>query len=132
MRRVMWLLPIVLTACSTTGSGNGNIAIDTTSRGQALSGASCIVTTGSGRWTLITPATAPVGSPRGDLRVICNKSGYRTSEVVYQPSSPTNSNVGIGLGGGGSHIGVGLGFGIPISLGGGNYPSRITVEMNPV
>jgi hypothetical protein len=131
MRRLIYVLPFALAACATSGAGNGNIAIETTAGGQSLPGASCTVSTSSGSWNVVTPATAPVGSASGDLRVLCNKSGYRASEVVYRPSTPTNSNVGVGIGGGSGHVGVGLGFGIPIGLGGGRYPSTITVEMNP-
>ncbi|MGV3742133.1 MAG: hypothetical protein ACO1NO_07480 [Burkholderiaceae bacterium] len=125
------ILPLVLAACATTGSDNGNIAIETTAGGQPLPGANCVVTTNAGRWNVVTPASAPVGTASGDLRVLCNKAGYRASEVVYRPSTPSNSNVGVGIGGGSGNVGVGLGFGIPIGLGGGRYPSTITVVMNP-
>jgi hypothetical protein len=131
MRYLILLLPLTLAACATTGSGSGAIVIETISAGQALAGANCTVTTLAGSWNVTTPATAPVGGASGDLRVICNKSGYRTSEVVYRPSSPMNSNVGIGIGGGGGRVGMDLGLGIPVGLGGGGYPLRITVEMNP-
>jgi hypothetical protein len=130
MRYLILFVPFALAACATTGTGNGMIAIETASNGQSLSGAACSVSTAAGSWNVTTPATAPVGSPNGDLRVVCNKSGYRTSEVVYRPSSPVNSNIGIGVGTGG-RVGVGLGFGIPLGMGGGGYPSRITVDMNP-
>lgn len=130
MRYLILLFSLSLAACATTGSGNGAVSIETMSNGQPLPGAQCSVSTGAGNWNVSTPATAPVGSPHGDLRVICNKSGYRTSEVVYRPTSPMNSNVGIGVGSGG-RVGVGIGLGFPIGLGGGGYPSRIVVEMNP-
>jgi hypothetical protein len=130
MRSFIYALPLILAACATSGTGNGNVAIETTAGGQELLGANCVVTTSAGRWNIVTPASAPVGSASGDLRVLCNKPGYRASEVVYRPSTPTNSNVGIGIGGGSGNVGVSLGFGIPIGLGGGRYPSTITVEMN--
>jgi hypothetical protein len=133
MRYLILLLPVVLVACATPGSGSDTILVETSSNGQPLEGANCLVSTNAGSWNATTPATVPVGSASGDLRVVCNKDGYRMSEVIYRPSSPTNSNVGIGIGGGsgGGHVGVGLGLGIPIALGGGYYPSRITVDMNP-
>lgn len=135
MRYLILLLPVVLVACATPGSGSGTVLVETSSNGQPLEGASCLVSTSGDSWNVTTPATVPVGGASGDLRVVCNKGGYRTSEVIYRPSSPTNSNVGIGIGGGsGGHVGVGvgLGLGIPIALGGGNYyPSHITVDMNP-
>ncbi len=131
MRHLFLLFPLFLAACASSPSGNGNVLVETASRGQALQGAQCTARTGNGNWTVMTPGSVPVGSARGDLRIICNKPGYRTSEVVYQPSRPTNSNLGIGVGGGGGNLGVGVGLGIPVSLGSGNYPARVIVEMNP-
>jgi hypothetical protein len=125
------LFSVLVAGCASTGTPDGNIAIDTASRGQALPGANCVVSTGAGSWNIVTPAIVQIGSARGDLRVLCNRNGYRTSEVLFRPSSPTNSNIGVGIGGGGGHIGVGLGFGIPIAIGGGRYPSQVTVDMTP-
>jgi hypothetical protein len=130
MRYATLLLPLVLAACASTGAGNGGVAIETVSNGQPLSGANCAVSTAAGNWNIVTPAVAPVGSARGDLRIICNKRGYRTSEVVYRPSGALSPNLGVGVGGGSGNVGVGVGLGFPIALGGG-YPSRVTVEMNP-
>lgn len=133
MRQLFYTLPLILTACASTAPSNGNIAIQTVSAGQPLSDANCKVSTNAGQWNLVTPGTAPVGSPNGDLRILCNKAGYRASEVVYAPSyGSSGSRVGLGIGGWGGRVGGGVGLGIPI--GGGNrggYPSTITVEMNP-
>lgn len=125
-------LSLAIAGCATTGAGSGEIAVDATSKGQALAGASCVVRTGAGSWNVITPAVVNVGGASGDLQVVCDKPGYRTSELVYRPSTGSSgSNVGIGLGGGGSHVGVGVGLSMPISSGGGRYPSRVTIDMNP-
>ena len=130
MRYTVLLLPLALVACATGGAGNGGVSIETSSNGQPIPGAVCAVSTAAGQWNVTTPAVAPVGSPSGDLRIICNKSGYLTSEVVYRPSPAASPNVGLGVGGGsGGHVGVGIGLGFPIALGGGGYPSRVTVEM---
>jgi hypothetical protein len=131
MRYAILLSTLFIAACATGGGGNGGVAIDTVSNGQAVQGATCAVSTAAGNWNVTTPAVAPVGSARGDLRIICSKNGYRTSEVVYRPSSGFVPNVGVGVGGGSGHVGVGVGVGVPIALGGGGYPSRVTVEMNP-
>jgi hypothetical protein len=135
MRPLILLLPIALVACATTGSNGGVVAIDTAARGQSLPGAACVVTNGTNTWNVTTPASVAVGSPVGDLRVVCNKDGFRTSEMVYQPSpgSYGGSSVGIGAGGGGRHVGLGVGISMPIGGfgGGGGYPARITVDMNP-
>ncbi|MFC7514113.1 hypothetical protein ACFQUU_03750 [Herbaspirillum sp. GCM10030257] len=132
MRHLILLLPIALAACASTGSGgSGGIAVDTVAGGQSLPGANCMVSTNAGSWNVVTPATVSVGSPSGDLRVVCNKTGYRTSEIIYKPSNPLGSSVGLGAGGGGGNVGVGVGLSFPIRLGGGSYPSHVTVDMNP-
>lgn len=133
MRHLILLLPMAFAACATTGSG-GVVAIDTATHGQALAGASCTVSNNSGNWTVTTPASLAIGAPSGDLRVVCNKEGYRTSEVIYRPGygyGGGGSSVGLGVGGFGSHVGVGLGMSVPVGGGGGRgYPDRITVDMN--
>jgi hypothetical protein len=70
--------------------------------------------------------------------VVCNKEGYRTSEVVFRRSSNPGllsaSGVGVGVGGGfGGHtsMGVSLGFGFPLSSGRTTYPSQVVVDMTP-
>jgi hypothetical protein len=135
MRHLILLLPIALAACASTGSGGSDgIAVETVSRGQAVPGARCMVNTNSGRWTVTTPASVNVGSVNGDLRVVCDKEGYRTSEVVYKPSSsaPYGSSVGLGVGGGSGNVGVGVGLSVPLGMGGGRgYPGRVTVDLNP-
>ena len=125
-------LSLAVAACATTGAGRGDIAFDATSKGQLLAGANCVVRTAAGSWNVVTPAVVNVGNASGDLHVVCDKPGYRTSELVYTPSyGSSGSSVGIGLGGGGSHVGVGVGLSMPISGGSGRYPSRVTIDMNP-
>ena len=131
MRHLILLLPVALAACATTGSNGGNIAIETAVHGQALIGANCVASTDGGRWNVMTPATVAVGRANGDLHVVCNKDGYRTSEMIFRPSGSYGSSLGLGAGGGGGHVGVGVGLSVPINIGGGGYPSRITVDMNP-
>ncbi|MDB5795243.1 MAG: hypothetical protein JWR25_1622 [Noviherbaspirillum sp.] len=131
MRHLFLFMPIVLAACATTGTGGGMISVDTASAGQPVPGASCTVTTNSESWNLNTPATINVGRINGDLRVVCNKEGYRTSEAIFRPSGPVGSSVGLGVGGGGGNVGMGVGLSVPVLLGGGGYPSRVTVDLNP-
>lgn len=137
--RIVMLVPagvlgILLASCASPGVGrsDGNVVVEAAADGQMLTGAQCTVTNGAGSWKVVTPGSAPVGSPVGDLRVICNKPGFRTSEVVYRPSAGVTPNVGVGVGGGSGHVGVGVGLGLPVfgSIGEG-YPSRIVVNMNP-
>jgi hypothetical protein len=125
------LLPILLAACATTGAGGGMISIETASAGQPVPGANCRVNTNNQSWNVYTPANINVGPVNGDLRVVCNKDGYRTSEAIFRPSGPVGSNVGLGVGGGGGNVGVGVGLNVPVLLGGRGYPSRITVNLNP-
>lgn len=131
MRHLILLLPIVIASCATTRSTGGAITVETRAQGQELTGANCIVTINGGNWNIVTPATVAIGNANGDLRVVCNKDGYRTSEVIYRPSSPHGSSVGLGAAGGSGNVGVGVGLSFPVRLGGGSYPARVTVDMNP-
>jgi len=131
MRRLILLLPLTLAACATTGLNGGAIAIETATRGQPLPGANCVASNNAGSWNVLTPAKIAVGSANGDLHVVCDKNGYRTSEMIFRPAGPFGSSLGLGAGGGGGHVGVGVGLSVPITLGGGGYPSRVVVDMNP-
>ena len=79
-----------------------------------------------GSFAVVTPATVPVRNTPGDLRVVCDRQGYRTSEVIYRGlgyggySGYGGPSVGLGLGGGGGNVGFGLGFGFPIGGAAGN------------
>ena len=128
-----------LSACVTTPPFDGRVEILSTVRDQPLEGANCVVTTDAGSWTVQTPGYAAVGVMNGDLRVVCNKSGYRTSEVIHRHSGagrrPSATRVGVGIGGGSggySGVGVSLGFGFPLAGVRSDYPSRVIVDMTPL
>ncbi|SDY68215.1 hypothetical protein SAMN04515617_11935 [Collimonas sp. OK242] len=129
------LLGLALSGCATTASDNGRVLIVATSDSQQLEGARCVVKTDSSRWNVVTPGDVLIVEADGDLHVVCDKPGYRTSEVVYRAPPGLNSpSVGIGATGGSGGIGaVGLGLGanLPLSFGGKEkaYPSRVLVEM---
>lgn len=136
---VMFPVLLALSGCVTTPPFDGRVEILTTSREQALTGADCVVTTDAGSWTVQTPSYATVGDPNGDLRVVCNKSGYRTSEVIHRHSGagrrPGATRVGVGIGGGSggySGVGVSLGFGFPLAGVRSDYPFRVIVDMTPL
>lgn len=131
MRTLILLLPLALAACATTGSSDGSILIETASKGQPVAGANCEVRTSTDSWQLVTPGSVTVGNADGDLHVVCNKDGYRTSETIIKRPGRYGSSFGVSVGGGSGNVGVGMGLGIPINLGGGAYPSRITVDLTP-
>jgi hypothetical protein len=141
MHRLPVLLSVLLlAACASDGASQanrGNIEVHAVSGGQPVADVHCVVSTAAGRWEVTPPALVPVGAPAGDLRVVCNKRGYRSSEVLYRPSPygvAGNPNVGVGIGGGSGNVGVGFGFNIPIGGAGptvGGYPPRVVVEINP-
>ena len=141
MITVAALLPAILSVsgCAVTPPFDGRVEILSTARDQALTGADCVVTTDSGSWTVQTPGHAAVGAANGDLRVVCNKAGYRTSEVIHRnPATrrgPGATRVGVGIGGGSGGyrgVGVSLGFGFPFAGMRSDYPSRVTVDMTPL
>ena len=127
----------MLSACSTLPPYSGKIAISTTSLSQPVTGASCEVRTGAGKWTIITPAIAPVGQIAGDLHVVCELQGYRTSEVIFRSgarglqSSRVTVGAAGGSGGGGGGMGLSIGFGLPLGDTQFSYPNEIVVDMTP-
>jgi hypothetical protein len=138
MRYLILALPFALAACASTGNvAEKGIAIETVSRNQVITGADCVVSNGNGSWQVTTPGTVNTGGVNGDLRVVCNKAGYRTSEFLFRPTAypvaSSGTSLGIGVGGGGRHVGGGVGFSLPLGGNGrsnGSYPPRITVEMS--
>ena len=126
---------LVLGGCAVAPVSD-DVGIETLSGGQPLPGASCTVQTVEGSYSVLTPAAVPARRTRGDLRVVCEKAGYRTSEVLYRGlgygAYGNGSSVGLGLGGGAGNVGFGLGFGFPLGGGGDGAPARILVEMTPL
>jgi hypothetical protein len=126
------LAALLLAACATSGSNDGLVSIATASKGQALEGAQCAVNTRSASWTVMTPATINIGPGDGDLRIVCSKPGYRTSELILPPySGGSGSSMGLGMGGGSGNVGMGVGLSFPLSTNGW-YPANIMVNMNPL
>jgi len=123
-------VPLLLIGCASTGPNNGQVYIASAENGQEFPGASCTVLNNAQSWNIVTPTTLSIGSANGELRVVCNRLGYRTSEVRLPPIGRSGSNVGVGLGGGTGAVGLGLGFSLPVSSSGGYYPPRIIVNMN--
>jgi hypothetical protein len=127
----------MLSACSTLPPYSGKIAISTTSLSQPVTGASCELRTDAGKWTIITPAIAPVGQIAGDLHVVCELQGYRTSEVIFRSGARglQSSRVAVGAaggsGGGGGCVGLSIGFGLPLGDTQFSYPNAIVVDMTP-
>ena len=129
------MLALVLGACA-TGVASDDLGIETVSRGQPVAGASCSVQTAEGVWNIVTPAVVPARHTRGDLRVLCQKPGYRTSEALYRGMGyggrGGGTSVGLGAAGGGGNVGFLLGIGVPLGGSGDHLPARILVEMNPL
>lgn len=131
---------LLLASCASGPSRpEGQIAILSTAHGQALAGAECTVQTDAGSWNVLTPVTINVGQPSGDLWVVCNREGFRTSEVIIRApgrmDSPRGTRVGIGVGGGfggTSGVGLSLGLGIPLGSSRARYPSQVVVDMTPL
>ena len=144
--------PAAAAAIASPASSVGDLAGNTVFLGalaqqaaQAIStlGLPSDVSTLAGQWPLQTPASVMVGEPNGDLRVVCDHPGHRSSEVVYRlPGSSlggignSGTRVSVGVGGGtfGSTSGVGVSMGIGFPLGGvrQRYPSQLTVDLTPL
>lgn len=130
MRYLLPVLALLLGACATTEPDGTGIRIETISRNQVIRGARCVASTNRDSWEFMAPATIDPGIPDGDLRIVCNKAGYRTSEYVFRPSQSSGSSLGIGLGGGG-RVGGSIGLSFPIGGSVGRYPPKVSIEMSP-
>lgn len=132
MRYPVWLLSLALGACATTGPEERGILIETAVQGKPLDGTRCTVSTAAGSWDVVTPVRVDVGDPSGDLRVVCERPGFRTSETIHRAYSEGGGpTVGFGFGGGSGHTGAGIGLSVPFGGRAANYPSRVRVEMRP-
>jgi hypothetical protein len=128
MRRLTLIVVGLLAGCASM-SGSRTLQIDTRSGGQPLPGAVCQVSLGRETFSVTTPARMDVSQAQGDLQMVCNKPGYRTSELYYRATSSSGSSVGLGVGGGGSHVGLGLGMNFPIQSGRSDYPPQLTIDL---
>ncbi|MFM7657791.1 MAG: hypothetical protein ACKO5Z_04295 [Burkholderiaceae bacterium] len=139
--RVVAALLVTLVGCAhqpTTPAGQ--IEVLSTTKGKPLTGAACVVNNLSGSWQITTPGTAIVGEPNGDLRVVCEHPGYRSSEVIYRlPGSAVGNSgtrVSVGVGGGSfgaaSGVGVSMGIGFPLGSLRQRYPAQLTVDLTPL
>lgn len=132
-RAILTALAALLAAgCATTDSSDGLVSISTASGGQTMEGAQCAVNTQRGAWTIVTPATIDIGPGDGNLRIICTKPGYRTSELILPPyAQATGSSFGFGMGGSSGNVGMGMGLNFPLDTNGW-YPSSVVVNLNPL
>lgn len=132
MRPFILLMTFVMAGCATSESGGDSLLIETVAQGQPLTGASCTVETGNGKWQVTTPGSIVAGPANGDLRIVCDKPGYRTAELAYRmPARYGSPGLGLGVGGGSGGVGVGFGLSFPLGKRRAGYPDHFTVEMNP-
>ena len=131
------LVALMLSGCAELPVSSGRLDIRTTAASHPQTDVLCVVETGAGKWTVVTPGAVQVGAAAGDLRVVCTKPGYRSSEVIVRyggSGGAAGTRVGVGIAGGvgsGSGVGISLGMGFPYSGGRRDYPSEIVVEMTP-
>ncbi len=134
------LITLLVSCASQPSPPAGQLQVLSTAQGKPLTGAACVVSNLSGSWNVQTPATVMVGDPNGDLRVVCEHPGYRSSEVIYRmpgggvSKSGTRVNVGVGGGsfGSASGVGVSMGIGFPLGAVRQRYPSQLTVDLTPL
>jgi hypothetical protein len=134
------LVTLLVSCASQPSPPAGQLQVLSTAQGKPLTGAACVVSNLSGSWNVQTPATVMVGDPNGDLRVVCEHPGYRSSEVIYRmpgggvSKSGTRVNVGVGGGsfGSASGVGVSMGIGFPLGAVRQRYPSQLTVDLTPL
>ena len=132
--RLPMLLPMLLwallTACAGVSTGEPVILIETAARGQPVAGAACVATVGPVCWDVKTPAVLAVGGARGELHVICEKPGFRPSELIFRAAAG-GYGTGVSAGFGGGIHGSSIGMGIPLGGISAPYPRRLVIDLNP-
>lgn len=129
--RLAMFLPVFLTGCVSTSPGEQGILLETAAQGQPITGASCVATIGTLRWDVTTPAVLAVGGARGELHIVCNQPGFRTSELIFHPETNATSGGSASFGSGGYGSGFGLSIGFPLSSAAAPYPKRLVIDLNP-
>ena len=136
LRSIIYLMILVnLAACANLRKpATDTVIIETVFQGASVDGASCVVNNRQIQLNITTPASIVIPA-QGDLRIVCERSGYVRTEFVQRlalPPPPTsNTTVGVSLGGVRGNVGLGVGTVFPLVLKprGGGYPARITVEL---
>ena len=129
------LLPLWLGACAVAPPGQPGILLETAVRGQPVAGATCAASIGPVHWDVTTPAVLALGDARGELRIVCEKPGFRTSELIFRSDSGGSFGAasGVSAGFGSGVYGSGLGLGLSFPLGGtaAHFPKRLVIDLNP-
>ena len=126
------LLALMLGACAATAPADPAIMLETAVRGQPVAGATCAASIGPVRWDVTTPVVLAIGDARGELHIVCDKPGFRSSELIFRPEAGISSGVSAGFGSGGYGGGIGLGLGFPLGGASARYPKRLVIDLNPL
>jgi hypothetical protein len=117
------LAAVVLSGCATVIKGTSqNIAITT----PPADGASCILSSKEGNWTVVSPGIVHVEKSKEDVLVKCTKQGYLDATATI-PSDFQGWTIGNVL------LGGVIGVGVDAASGAMNeYPNSFAVPMTPV
>ena|SRR3569832_781845 len=113
---------VAVSGCATIIKGTTqSIAITT----PPVSGASCILSSKEGNWTVITPGVAKVDKTKEDIQVRCTKAGFQDAFATI-PSNFQGWTLGNLL------LGGIIGVGVDASTGAMNeYPHAFAIPMTP-
>lgn len=125
MRRVLPVLPLALmSGCASIVDGtNQSLSVETTAKGQQISGSECTLTNNKGTWFVSTPGTVTVHRSYDPLNVKCTHGGYA-------PAIATSSSSTKAMAFGNILFGGLIGAGVDMSTGAAyDYPKLIDVPM---
>lgn len=116
-------LGVAMSGCASIVKGSSqSVAIET----PPVTGASCILSSTQGNWTVITPGVAQVQKSKEDIQVHCKKDGYQDA-VAMIPSNFAGWTLGNLL------LGGVIGVGVDAATGAINeYPHSFQVPMTPL
>ena len=114
---------VLLSGCATIVKGQSQTIAITS---PPVSGANCVLMSGQGNWTVVTPGTVTVQRSKEDVIVRCTKDGYQEATSVI-PSNFEGWTVGNLL------LGGVIGLGVDAATGAINeYPNAFQVPMQPL
>lgn len=117
------LAAVALSGCATVIKGSSQtVGIAT----PPTSGATCILTSSQGNWTVVTPGAVTVEKSKEDIQARCTKEGWQDAVAII-PSNFQGWTVGNLL------LGGVIGFGVDAATGAINeYPHSFQIPMTPL
>lgn len=124
VRVIIALMLLSNVGCASLVTGhNQTLSVETTFKGERVSGATCKLVNNKGTWFVTTPGSVTVHRSFDALRVFCEKEGFEPSDNTAKSSTKAMAFGNILIGGL-------IGVGVDVATGAAyDYPDLISFEM---